>query len=66
MLDMICDQINSEVGSNATADKLCEYAEELAALQPYPSEIGCFELAEYKVDVLLLLTDSAIKPILLT
>ena len=49
-LDMICDQINSEVGSNATADKLCEYAEELAALQPYPGEIGCFELSEYKVD----------------
>lgn len=49
-LDMICDQINSEVGSNATVDKLCEYAEELAALQPYPGEIGCFELAEYKVD----------------
>lgn len=49
-LDMICDQINSEVGSNATTDKLSEYAEELAALQPYPGEIGCFELAEYKVD----------------
>ena len=46
---MICDQINSEVGSNATIDKLCEYAEELVALQPYPSEIGCFELAEYNL-----------------
>lgn len=49
-LDMICDQINSETASASTSDKANEYAEELSCLLPYPGEIGCFELAEYKVD----------------
>lgn len=39
------------VDSNAsTSDKNNEYAEELSSLLPYPGEIVCFELAEYKVD----------------
>ena len=49
-LNMICDQVNAEVGSIATADKYGELQEELDALMPYPGEFGCFELAEYKVD----------------
>lgn len=49
-LDHICDMLNAEVSSAATVDKRCTYAEEIAALQEYPGEFGCFELAEYKVD----------------
>ena len=49
-LDGICDQINSEAGSKYTLDKENEYAEELAALQSYPGEFGCFEVESYLVD----------------
>ena len=49
-LTMICQQINAEDGSASTQDKAGSIEEELAALRPYPGEIGCFELAEYKVD----------------
>lgn len=49
-LDKVCDQINAEEGSKYTQDKVGKYAEELAALQPYPGEFGCFEVDAYLVD----------------
>ena len=49
-LNMICDQINSEVSSNSINNKQAKIAEELANLKSYPGEIGCFEIAEYKAD----------------
>ena len=49
-LDRICDRINSEAGSKYTQDKAGQYAEELASLQSYPGEFGCFEVEMYVVD----------------
>lgn len=49
-LDKVCDQINTEEGSKYTQDKADKYAEELAALQPYPGAFGCFEVDVYTVD----------------
>jgi len=49
-LTRICWMLNTETGSAATADKEGALEEELASLQPYPGEFGCFELAEYKAD----------------
>ena len=49
-LTMICQQINTESSSSTSEEKTGTIQEELAALQSYPGEIGCFELFEYKVD----------------
>ena len=49
-LTKICERINVEVGSISTPGKAGELQKELTALQPYPGEIGCFELFEYRVD----------------
>ena len=49
-LTMICQQINTESSSASAEEKTGGVQEELAALQSYPGEIGCFELFEYKVD----------------
>ena len=46
----VCQQINSETGSASTADKTDMIDEELGALLPWPGDIGCFEMAEYKAD----------------
>ena len=49
-LTRICELINTESGSAATQEKRSDVEADLAALQAYPGEFGCFELAEYKVD----------------
>lgn len=49
-LQSICDKINSRSGSPSTINKVEELAADLAALKPYTNEMGCFQMAEYKVD----------------
>lgn len=49
-LTAICQQINTESSYGLAEEKTGSIQEELAALQIYPGEIGCFELFEYKVD----------------
>jgi len=49
-LTSVCQQMNREANSAATAEKENRVLAELSALQDYPGEIGCFELAEYKAD----------------
>jgi hypothetical protein len=46
----VCQQINSEAGSASTADKTGLIDEELGALLPWPGDIGCFEMDEYKAN----------------
>lgn len=46
----ICHRINTRSGSAFTEDKTESLAADLAALKPYTNEMGCFEVAEYKVD----------------
>lgn len=46
----ICEKINSRSGSPSTINKVEELATDLAALRPYTNEMGCFQMAEYKVD----------------
>ena len=49
-LRQICIDMNAEIGSSATENKPRKLEEEINALKPYPGEIGCYELSEYKVD----------------
>jgi len=51
-LSKICRQMNGEVGSMSTKDKVFKLQSDLNALMPYPGEIGCFELIECSVDKL--------------
>jgi transposase len=46
----ICEKINSRSGSHSTINKVEELAADLAALRPCTNEMGCFQMAEYKVD----------------
>ena len=46
----ICERINTRSASAFTADKTEALAADLEALKPYTNEMGCFEIAEYKVD----------------
>ena len=46
----ICEKINSRSGSPSTINKVEELAADLAALKPFTNEMGCFQMAEYKVD----------------
>lgn len=46
----ICQRINAEAGSVSTADKASRIDKELGALLPWPGDIGCFEMSEYKAD----------------
>uniref|UniRef100_UPI0004B5FE8C IS21 family transposase n=1 Tax=Bacteroides neonati TaxID=1347393 RepID=UPI0004B5FE8C len=46
----ICEKINSRSGSPSTINKVEDLAADLAALRPYTNEMGCFQMAEYKVD----------------
>ncbi len=45
-----CQRINTRSGSAFTEGKAESLAVALAALKPYTNEMGCFEVAEYKVD----------------
>jgi len=45
-----CERINTHSGSISTQDKKMSLMADLAALNPYTNEMGCFEMAEYKVD----------------
>lgn len=45
-----CERINARGASPSTADKAEKLAADLAALKPYTNEMGCFQVAEYKVD----------------
>lgn len=49
-LQSICEKINSRSGSPSTINKVEDLAADLAALRPYTNEMGCFQIAEYKVD----------------
>lgn len=49
-LRQVCINMNAESGSSATENKPRMLEEETTALKPYPGEIRCYELAEYKVD----------------
>ena len=49
-LENICSQLNAQVGSISTQEKVKSLAADLAALQPHMNEMGCFEQDEYKVD----------------
>jgi hypothetical protein len=45
-----CEKMNTQAGSVSTADKAESFRADLAALQPYTNEMGCFQLDSYKVD----------------
>lgn len=45
-----CERINARPASPYTADKVESLAADLEALKPYTNEMGCFRIAEYKVD----------------
>ena len=49
-LTKTCVQLNDEQTATLTTGGTSRVNEELEALQPYPGEFGCFEVAEYKVD----------------
>lgn len=49
-LSTTCSRINTEEGSSSTLGKRAKLEAELAALQPYYNEMGCFEVDTYKVD----------------
>ena len=49
-LTKICKHMNQEETSPSTKEKGRKVFADLAGLKTYPGEIGCFELAEYKVD----------------
>jgi hypothetical protein len=49
-LRQVCIDMNAESGSTATENKPQMLEEDINALNPYPGEIGCYELSEYKVD----------------
>ena len=51
-LTKVCTQMNGEVGSISTQNKVFRLREDLDALMPYPGEMGCFELVECSVDKL--------------
>ena len=40
---------NTQTGSVSTADKVGSHRADLAALSPFVNEMGCFEMADYKV-----------------
>ena len=48
-LTKVCKQMNQEETSPSTKEKGRKVFADLAGLKTYPGEIGCFELAEYKV-----------------
>lgn len=45
-----CERINALSASPSTAGKAESLEADLAALKPYTNEMGCFQVAEYKVD----------------
>lgn len=45
-----CQRINTRSASAFTEDKVESLAADIQALKPYTNEMGCFEVAEYKVD----------------
>ena len=49
-LDETCSRLNRETGSISTANKQAALKDDLAALQSYPGEFGCFLLEEHTAD----------------
>jgi hypothetical protein len=49
-LRRMCEQINKECGSLSTIDKSARLEAELSSLNPFPGNLGCFEMTEYTVD----------------
>ena len=49
-LRQVCIDMNAEKGSTSTTNKAAVIQKEIGSMQPYPGEIGCYELAEYKSD----------------
>jgi transposase len=45
-----CEKINAHSASPSTQDKAQTLVADLEALKPYTNEMGCFQVAEYKVD----------------
>lgn len=48
-LTRVCESLNREAASLSTENKQECFEADLKALQPYIRDMGCFELAEYKV-----------------
>lgn len=48
-LTRVCESLNREAASLSTENKQECFEADLKALQPYNRDMGCFELAEYKV-----------------
>lgn len=48
-LSLVCDELNSEIGSISTAEKLTKLKADLLSLKPFPGDIGCFERLTYTV-----------------
>lgn len=48
-LSSSCEKINTQIGSASTADKVESLRADLEALIPCVNEMGCFEVADYKV-----------------
>jgi len=48
-LSSVCEKINTQTGSISSADKVESHRADLAALSPFVNEMGCFEMADYKV-----------------
>lgn len=49
-LTRICLQVNQEQGSLSTAEKSLRLEADLSSLNPFPGNLGCFEVNEYIVD----------------
>jgi Transposase and inactivated derivatives len=48
-LSSMCEKINNQIGSVSTVNKVESHRADLAALTPCINEMGCFEVADYKV-----------------
>ena len=49
-LSLVCKDLNSEIGSISTAEKVTKLKADLMSLKPFPGDIGCFERLTYTVD----------------
>ena len=52
-LNWACMLVNNEQGSFSTAEKSSRLEADLSSLKPFPSNLGCFEVNEYILPLLL-------------
>ena len=53
LLNWACMLVNNEQGSFSTAEKSSRLEADLSSLKPFPSNLGCFEVNEYILPLLL-------------